>query len=267
MGKTTSTMAANDQIAAWWADIPTVARWHFASAAVVTLACNFGMVSPLSVALFWENLTSFKPWVLVTNFMHMGKLGFPFLMHMMFLYQYSKKMEELQGTIEYLFMLTFCMLVLVVIGLTLFPSPFMGMSLVMSLIYAWSRTEPTTVVTFMFGLQFQAQYLPWVLTGFALLMGGSPMPDLLGIAAGHVYHFLKNVVPANYGGTSGLKTPAFYHRLVPPSAQGFRQAQGHIQAQNQPWGRGAPVGGGAPPAQAARGGGYQWGAGNRLGGD
>ena len=107
-------MPAGDQVSQWWSEIPCVARWHFAGAATITLAVNFGAIGAMQLALLWDNLVAFKLWVLVTNFMMMGKLGFPFLMHMVFLHQYSKKMESILGTIDYLFMLLFCMMILVV---------------------------------------------------------------------------------------------------------------------------------------------------------
>ena len=39
----------------------------------------------------------------------------------------------------------------------------------------------------------QAFYFPWVLVAIRVLMGNSPMLDLCGIFAGHVYYFLEDV--------------------------------------------------------------------------
>jgi Derlin-2/3 len=42
---------------------------------------------------------------------------------------------------------------------------------------------------------FTAPYLPWVLLIFSCMLGSSPVVDLLGMAAGHVYYFLEDVYP------------------------------------------------------------------------
>ena len=38
---------------------------------------------------------------------------------------------------------------------------------------------------------FHGVYLPWLYLTFSLLLGTNPIPDLMGIAAGHVYYFLQ----------------------------------------------------------------------------
>jgi hypothetical protein len=65
----------------------------------------------------------------------------------------------------------------------------------------------------MFGLKFQGIYLPWVLVAFTVLMGGDPKPDLAGIAAAHLFYFLKDVYPENNGGKKLIGTPQFVRGL------------------------------------------------------
>jgi len=40
-----------------------------------------------------------------------------------------------------------------------------------------------------------APWLPWVLLAFSVLLGASPVVDLLGIFVGHVYYYLEDIVP------------------------------------------------------------------------
>ena len=54
----------------------------------------------------------------------------------------------------------------------------------------------------------QGFYLPWAYVGLSLLMGQSPVPHLMGIAAGHLYVFLDKIVPVQYNRTV-LWTPDF----------------------------------------------------------
>jgi hypothetical protein len=47
----------------------------------------------------------------------------------------------------------------------------------------------------------------------SILTGGSPFHDLIGIAAGHTYIFLKMTLPVSHG-YDLIKTPKFIERIV-----------------------------------------------------
>lgn len=109
---------------------------------------------------------------------------------------------------DYLFMLLF--------GVLLFPIsfyfsiPLLGSSLIMIMIYYWSRKNPDAEMSFMFGLQFKSRYLPWAMAGFSLIAGGNPIDDLIGIFVGHIYYFVMDKYPADTGRTL-IKTPKFLY--------------------------------------------------------
>ena len=44
-------------------------------------------------------------------------------------------------------------------------------------------------------LNFTAPYLPWVMLGFQMLLGGSPWTHVLGMSVGHVIWFAEDVLP------------------------------------------------------------------------
>ncbi|RDD47438.1 Derlin-2 [Trichoplax sp. H2] len=85
---------------------------------------------------------------------------------------------------------------------------FLGQALTLMFVYVWSRRNPFIYLNFLGILTFKAPYLPWVLLGFSLLLGGSVVVDLVGIAVGHVYYFLEDVFPNQPGGQRLLKTPS-----------------------------------------------------------
>eukprot|EP00736_Rhodelphis_marinus_P003202 Rmarinus@m.12564 len=236
----------------WFNGLPLVTKNYFISAVSVTLAANFGLIS--WDRLYWDIplIMKFQLWRLITPFLVLGGLGFSLLIVLMMLVRYSQALE--QGIFagrpaDYLFCLIFCAISL--IGLNfLIPMPFMGQPLVYALVYVWSRHNPDTIVSFMFGLRFQALYLPWILAGFHMLLGSSPMPYLMGIASGHVYFYLDHIYP-NTSGRRLLHTPQFLEKLVGGRSDwyaGPRRQQG---------GGGENGGGG--------GSGHSWGTGHRLG--
>jgi hypothetical protein len=59
-------------------------------------------------------------------------------------------------------------------------------------------SEQTT--RFMFGITFKTVYFPWALVALTVLLGGSPVNQLCGIAAGHLYYFLEDIYPRQNGG-------------------------------------------------------------------
>ena len=48
---------------------------------------------------------------------------------------------------------------------------------------------------------------------FHLFTGGNPFNDLIGVATGHTYVYLKTILPDSHG-YDWLKTPRFMHTLV-----------------------------------------------------
>jgi hypothetical protein len=50
--------------------------------------------------------------------------------------------------------------------------------------------------------------VPWVLLLFSMMTGGDIVSDLVGIAAGHLYFYLKDLAPINHA-LDLLKTPQF----------------------------------------------------------
>merc|ERR1711865_347411 len=213
MGKEPVAIMSGGGLEAWFQAMPIVTRYTFASLVVVTLAGNFGLISPMTLALIPQQVfQKFEIWRLVTNMMFMGKLGFGFLMHLMFLHNHSPGLEDFidrtDGPGAYLFF-----------------------------IYVWSRCFAQQQVSFMFGLKFEGSYLPWVLVAFTVVMGGSPVMDLVGIAAGHLYYFLTVVYP-NAGNRRFLHAPQFMKNLF---------IQGGNRQPNTNWA-----------------GGHTWGAGRRM---
>ena len=63
------------------------------------------------------------------------------------------------------------------------------------------------------GFPVQSCNLPWVLMAFHLFTGGNPFNDLIGVATGHTYFYLKNILPDSHG-YDLIKTPSFMHALV-----------------------------------------------------
>ena len=112
--------------------------------------------------------------------------GLDFFFHMFFLTKYSKSLEEdsfRRRSADFFWMLLFGA------GLLLLAAPFvnlqfLGSSLTFMLVYVWGRRHQYVQMSMMGLFNFTAPYLPWVLLGFSVLLGNSPVTDLLGMMAG-----------------------------------------------------------------------------------
>merc|ERR1711959_11992 len=134
--------------------------------------------------------------------------GLDYVFHMFFLVRYCRLLEEntFRGrTADFFFMLLF--------GATLMTAAapflnvhFLGSSLTFMMVYVWGYLNEHVRMSFLGLFNFNAPYLPWVLLFFSLLLGASPVMDLLGVAAGHIYYFLEFVYP-RMRGVRLLKTP------------------------------------------------------------
>eukprot|EP01089_Gocevia_fonbrunei_P000822 TRINITY_DN1080_c0_g1_i1.p1 TRINITY_DN1080_c0_g1~~TRINITY_DN1080_c0_g1_i1.p1 ORF type:complete len:238 (-),score=28.41 TRINITY_DN1080_c0_g1_i1:50-763(-) len=231
-----------DGFEGWWRDLPKVTKWLFVGTLGTTLAGNFGLVTPYSLILDWNAvIREFQLWRLVTCFLY-HSLGFPFLIHLMFLVQYGSKLERdtFQGRLsDYLYMLLISWVLLLFAGYLL-SSYLLAMGLIMVLIYYWARKNPDGTMSLMFGIQFKAVYLPWVLVGMNVLMGGWPVIYVVGIVIGHIYFYFVDIYPRT-AGVQVLKTPQFMYNIIPPE---YNTAVRRVpQEQRQAWGRGQALGG------------------------
>jgi hypothetical protein len=83
---------------------------------------------------------------------------------------------------------------------------------VFSLMYVWCKLEPDSQVS-IWGFPVKSGNLPWVLILLSILTGGDPFKDLIGIASGHTYIYLKKVLPLSHG-YNLLTTPKLIEDLV-----------------------------------------------------
>ena len=65
----------------------------------------------------------------------------------------------------------------------------------------------------LWGCPVKASNLPWVLIALSLLTGGDIFKDLIGIAAGHTYIYLKLILPLSHG-YNLLKTPRIFETWI-----------------------------------------------------
>lgn len=242
----------------WFKSIPLVTKILTTGTFLSACLVYSGYMSPSTFIFSWERIrNNFEIWRLFTPFIFAGSFGFPFVMHLMVLYENSRRYENnayntgAGGTsADYLWMLLLFSVAYTLLGYV-FDLVIFSDCLIFSIAYVWSRREPNTILS-LFGFKFPGLYLPWSYLCLRLLFGQGIKMGLLGIGVGHVYFFLAEVMPQTHGRTF-ITTPNFCIKLV----------QAYTGVQALPEGPGADRGrGGAARGQGA---GYQWGRGRVLG--
>ena len=229
----------------WYRALPPVTRGYLTASFAATVVAQLELVSPMLLYLDFALVTGkLELWRLLTNFCFFGTFSLPFVFSMFFLVRYGKELEVKRfpgRCADFLWCLAICGLLMTGIAFMLGNQPFLASSMLSVIVCLWSREYAEQVVS-MFGLfNVQAFYFPWVLCAIRVLMGGSAVPDLIGIFAGHVYYFLEDVQGYR------LRAPLFLSdALDTPAAGPARAAQVNRNAF----------------------GGHQWGGGGqRLGGN
>lgn len=201
----------------WYKQMPVITRSYLTLAFVTTALCALEIISPFSVyfnaRLIFRKL---QLWRLFTNFFFFGHMGLDFLFHMFFLARYCRLLEEgsFRGrTADFFFMLVFGGTLLTCIA-PFVNIQFLGSSLTFMMVYVWGRRNQYVNMSFLGLFNFTAPWLPWVLLLFSVMLGSSPVVDLLGMGAGHTYYFLEDVYP-QMSGRRLLKTPSILLALFP----------------------------------------------------
>jgi len=217
----------------WFKTMPIITKTWFVTSLVATALISFQFMSPWWLYLDLDLVfRKFQLWRLVTCFIFFGKFSLNFVFAMFLMVRYTRMLEETKfignrGTAEMIFMMIFGASVMIFISWLWGGLPFLSSALVFMLLYYWSRTDPYRPVVF-WGFTFQAWQFPFVMVVVSVLIGASPLLDLIGIVVGHLYHYLMDIVPKIYGRTL-LKCPEFMY--------GFFDQQ-NVVGRAQHWNRG-----------------------------
>lgn len=263
----------------WFQSLPLVTRYWFGAALLTTCGANFGFFSPMKLIYIWDNVwENFEIWRFVTPFLFVGKFDFNTLFALYMLCSFSQRYETEPyntgaggGTADYIFALMFGIAATFVtyplMGMMMPMMPIFAKTLTFFVIYVWSKRHPTAPAS-IWGVEMKAIHLPFAYLVLTVLMG-NPYSDILhGIAIGHLFYFLVDVVPVVYQ-KDVLHTPQFLiDRLgvgayVPPTqAPG---ARGGAAQGNNVWRPPGRANAPADPARPARG--HDWGGGGQRLGD
>lgn len=192
--------------------VPPITRWMTLLIASVALLVYIDALSPYSLYYSPLFLRKFEVWRVFTTFLYFGRPTLDMFMHVVFLYRYSKMLEEgCVCTSEYFWLILVISSALFVIS-NIYGISALGTSFSATITYIWTKRNPRAIVQIFGFISFPAFYLPFILPGFMLLSRRSiSIDDVLGIAVGHLFHYFKDVYPR--WGRDVLNTPCWVKKL------------------------------------------------------
>ena len=177
-----------------------------------------GLVNTLDIYLnFYLIFHKYEIWRILTTFLYFGEFNLNLILHMFIFFRDSKILERkiFQGnSADYLYFILFCMIFLLLLS-PITKTLFLSTSLNFAMMYYWGRKSKMTNVEFMGVFTFRAPYLSIFYLMISFLLGYEYKELIIGIIVGHVYFFLKEILPRIKGvkGIKLLETPKIVQKM------------------------------------------------------
>lgn len=191
------TVQAFEYIKGMWKKTPPISKLFVCGSVAVTL---FSFIFnhnhwPTVLDLDWVKfLTRLQVWRPLTAFLYLGPFGINYLLTIHFVWTYMSQLEKLghKSPEKFFIQCAFGMASLLM-GYAIFGiSPkYLGHNFSTYLVYLWSRLFEGMDVNMMDLVMLKAELLPWFFCAQTFILDSEfPFADLMGIAVGHLYHYL-----------------------------------------------------------------------------
>ncbi|ORC85997.1 uncharacterized protein TM35_000311830 [Trypanosoma theileri] len=201
----------------WLKNLPPITQYVLGIAVLLTVISSFEVIDIERLLLTQKVITRMELWRPFTSAFFLGKFSFnwPFSLAILVMYSnYNEKFDYDGKSGDYLWMWLFMITAVTVLGL-LIPLYITSSALMMGLCWVFCKRHPEMRMT-LFVFEFRANTFPWVLLVFHVIMGGGFVEDIVGIIIGHLYYFVKDILPETQG-VQLLQTPAWFLRYVMPN--------------------------------------------------
>ncbi len=215
--------------------VPVVTRMYLSAVlmcSLIDVASGQLLDAAQAFSLNWKKIVfGLELWRPFTSATYLGPVSIHWATNIYFLIKYGVMLENNYGSASQLMLTVTSLIVLVVLG-GLLGFPFVSISLISSFIYVSSRVDPMEILPFKFDIRLQSWMLPYALLVIDCLEAQSTsaaLPHVIGILAGHCFHFFSGIYP-KMGGKSWLEPPGWLSRRlngeqINPMKENSRQSE------------------------------------------
>jgi Derlin-2/3 len=173
---------------AWYKSLPIITKHWLTSSLLMTILCNLSILPTSSMIYNFTSIrNNFEIWRIFTPFLFMGNFSFQTALSFLFMYSFSRQYElgggfntgGGGGTADYLFMILFGAIFILISGSYVYGGVIFSMNLVYYVLYVWSKRHPYAQAS-IWGFPVQARYHPFALLGLTILMGNPWIPTAHG---------------------------------------------------------------------------------------
>eukprot|EP00906_Rhabdomonas_costata_P023052 RCo033185 len=205
----------------WWNGQGFFTKKLLSLIVCLTLTASFGFIDPFYFVLDWRlALKGLQVWRLLTCPFFFGVLGpgaLAVLIDTYIFQMYSNRLEKENFAgrkADFLWMYVVLLSAMLLLGGGVLGMRVLGRSVLLAVVWVWCRHNPTQSLSIMGLFTVSALMFPWVLLGLHMIMGQGYLPALVGIASGHLYVYLTDILPTTHGVTL-LPTPALLRKYFP----------------------------------------------------
>ncbi|KAH8605076.1 putative Der1 like family [Trypanosoma vivax] len=243
----------------WFRSLGPVTRRILVASVAITMLSSVRAVPFPYLLLDYSALKRFELWRPATAALFFGNFSFPWLISIAMFVSYLSYNEEndFKGKSgDYAWMIVVLITGLTIGGLSL-SLPVTSGGLLMSLCWIFCKRHPELRMA-LYSFEFNATTFPWVLLAFHFILGQNIVEDVLGIVVGHMFFFVKDLLPLT-NPIDPLRTPSWFLRHVlandgaqrvgsifPQSGTFVRQSSGRAaeeRSRSHRWGPGRALGG------------------------
>mmetsp|Transcript_57867 Transcript_57867/g.66046 ORF Transcript_57867/g.66046 Transcript_57867/m.66046 type:complete len:229 (+) Transcript_57867:115-801(+) len=199
----------------WYNSLPVFTKYYMTSAFVTAVCSNFKVISPMYLFVTGEYIFKhLQLWRLATNYIFFGGFGFGLIYMLMLINRGVGQLEKYfeKKPADFVMCLLFNALAILPFVM-FFQLGFGSFSFAFAMLYVYCKKEPLSVVNF-WGFAIKNGNFPFVLLVFFMLIGDDVQKYLLGLAVGHCYILLTEIVPVHYRWYP-LRTPQWLEKMVP----------------------------------------------------
>jgi len=198
------------EIKDFYYSIPPFSRYYLTTIFVLSFMMTYFKSQKFILNLILDYNLAFKNfqiWRLFTNLLVIGPFSMNFLMFCLMFYSIVVKSERqaiyIRRYAEFLMMIFYLIISInllnflsyLILGIN--PGITLTNQFLHGLIYIDSKRDPERLSLIYF-ITIKNAYVPFCFMLFHILTGGSIVDDIIGILAGHLYFFLKDIIPITY---------------------------------------------------------------------
>jgi Derlin-2/3 len=197
---------------------PKITKILILSSFSVSFLVYTGLITPYDIYLNYGLIIhKFQFWRIITTFFYFGEFNLNLIVHMYMFFRDSKSLEKKifhNKAADYLFFIIYCMVSLLILSFFT-NSIFLSSSLNFAMMYYWGRKSKTANVEFLGVFRFRAPYVSIFYLLISFLLGYEFKLLICGIIVGHVYFFIREILPRIKGvnGIKLLNTPTFFQKM------------------------------------------------------